>query len=685
MEFVIKQTSNRVEPVVSNHASGASDPTRTIPISIPITITSPAKFNIKDLLEQSRLKRLEDAKHAKPERSAEQIFTGAKLSLAASLRKVDGDQDGLRGQLSSKTATASIDDLRTKNDARLPAHSNGEATPTVSDIPFVSLPEAKRSDEHEPDDSQLAAIEGLAEEQYGCLIGAAGTGKTFTLKKLLKRIEGDIPTVVIEHEKEDGTVEKRHRLSIRFLAFTGRAVQQMKRQLDANLHQYAGTIHGEKGLAFVPEYYDVVEENIAKTKMRFVPTFNSYNRMPAAYYNFDESGMLAVDLWNKCWAAMPKGARVFFIGDINQLPPVYGRSILGFAMDKWPTFELTTVHRQALDNPIIFNAHQILKGLQLKNFPGQFRLNDIKTDSGTQAQIMFLNQIKQMHKAKLFDPFRDAIIVGYNIGYTGQDMLNSILAPYFNPDLGRDGDGVTGKRISIQTGISRVAYAVGDKVMLTSNDKQSGLTNGQTGRIVNININGMYRNSDAVISQLDLEKMKTIEIDHGTIDFSKLTKDSDNGVNNPAEEEAKPEDESSSQRQSSHIVTVNFDGKEFTFNTAGQFRRLSMAYVITCHKSQGGEYPTVIILCHSSQHRLLSREWFYTAVTRAQQRVLVVYNSKGIMGALNTQRIKGRTLEEKIKSFIESSKAIPGLENQNESLIPVLPDRRKVERYASHI
>lgn len=659
MEFVMKQVAERGEASLPNSPQIPTIVKTPNPSSNnvePQSNGAPVKLSIKDLLEQSRLKREKEK-----ERSAAQLFGDVKNSVGATLKKAHGDQNALRTQIGERLSTP----------------SNQSSTSAVSDIPFVTLPEAKRADEAEPDDSQKAAIEGLAQEQYGCLIGAAGTGKTFTLKKLLKRIEGDIPTVVIEHEKDDGSVDVSHRLSIRFLAFTGRAVQQMKRQLPVELHKYSGTIHGEKGLAFVPEFFEVMEENISKSKMRFVPTFNEYNRMPAMYYNFDETGMLDVPLWNKCWVAMPSNARVFFIGDINQLPPVYGKSILGFAMDKWPTFELTTVHRQALDNPIIFNAHQILKGVALKDFPGQFKLNDIKTDSGTGAQVAFLHQIKSMYQKKLFDPFRDAIIVGYNKGYVGQDMLNSILAPYFNPDIG---DGVTGKRISIQTGISRVNYAVGDKVMLLANDKQTGLTNGQTGRIASIGINGMYRNTDAVISQLDLEKMKTLDISHmDDIDFSKITKDSDDKSIDSEEDAPEKEDEQTAgQRQSSHIVTVNFDDKEYSFNTAGQFRRLSMAYVITCHKSQGGEYPTVIILCHSSQHRLLSREWFYTAVTRAQQRVLVVYNSKGIIKALNTQRIKGRTLKEKIASFIESNKVLPGLENQDEKLIPILPDARKV-------
>jgi len=545
---------------------------------------------------------------------------------------------------------------------------------------FISLPDTlpSRKDDAAPDDSQAKAILELSSEYYGCLIGAAGTGKTFTLKKLLKKIEEDIPSYYIEDPQ---TNTKYLALSIRFLAFTGRAVQQMKRQLPRELHKYCGTIHGELGLRYMPvyeEYFDE-KENRVKTKMRFEPTYHRGNKMPAMYYFFDETGMLACDLWNKLMDAMPSGARVFFVGDINQLPPVYGRSVLGFGMQKWPTFELTTVHRQALDNPIIANAHKILQGVAPQNYPGQFRLvstlelaKSLKIkdhpDGSTAAQQGFLAMIKKMYVEKLFDPFRDAIITAYNDGNCGQNTLNTILAPYFNPPDKSTGQGV---RIAIQTGIARVNYALGDKVMLHANDKQTGLTNGQTGKIVGINVNGMYKNTGETVTLAQLEKHKNVEIDD--IDFG-----ANHGKDQEAEEaeQSKEESEASaSQRQSSHIVTVDFDGKEVSFSTAGQFRKLSLAYVITCHKSQGGEYPTVIILAHSSQHKLLSREWLYTAVTRAQERVCIIYNSRGLMQALNTQRIKGRTLAEKIQSFQESTKVLPGMEDNQ--IRPNLPDRKK--------
>jgi hypothetical protein len=121
-------------------------------------------------------------------------------------------------------------------------------------------------------------------------------------------------------------------------------------------------------------------------------------------------------------------------------------------------------------------------------------------------------------------------------------------------------------------------------------------------------------------------------------------------------------------RASSHIITVNFgetlDGNEIIepFNTVGQVNSLMMAYAITCHKSQGGEYPTVVIMVHSANHKLLYREWLYTAITRARCKVIILYNNKGLSQALRRQKIKGKTLKEKAKEFIEWQGAGLGVE-----------------------
>ena len=122
----------------------------------------------------------------------------------------------------------------------------------------------------------------------------------------------------------------------------------MKRALPVEYHGLCQTIHAFLG--YMPtkeEYYDE-SDDVWKEKLVFRPTFTKENPLPHAAVFMDEGGMTPVYLWNQLFEACPK-ARFTLIGDINQLPPVQGKSVLGFAMCKWPTCELLKIHRQAAD------------------------------------------------------------------------------------------------------------------------------------------------------------------------------------------------------------------------------------------------------------------------------------------------------------------------------------------------
>jgi exodeoxyribonuclease V alpha subunit len=111
------------------------------------------------------------------------------------------------------------------------------------------------------------------------------------------------------------------------------------------------------------------------------------------------------------------------------------------------------------------------------------------------------------------------------------------------------------------------------------------------------------------------------------------------------------------QRASSHVVTAVFNNGtedlEVTFSTAGQYRTLCHAYAMTCHKMQGSEARTVVIVCHSANARMLTREWLYTAATRAKFRVVILANDRGLQKAIQRQEIKGKTIADKIKTYTQ--------------------------------
>lgn len=524
--------------------------------------------------------------------------------------------------------------------------------------------------EMEFDQSQEDARKGILSERYSCLIGKAGTGKTKTLQDLLNDLRGELGMVDFKERQKDGTILNVRKLSIVFCSFMGRAVEQMKLKLPAEYHNVCGTIHGDKVLAFQPEWYDDFdEEGNPKEKMRFVPMYNEYNKLPYDVYVIDETGMLAVELFNMLFAAMLPHAKIILVGDINQIPPVYGRSILGYAMAKWPTFELTTIHRQAANNPIIANAHRVLDGAPPMPVKGKFDMDDLKDAGSNSTQDRMIAILRYLHRKGDFNPMTDTAIVPHNVGALGKDQLNELILPFFNPHNPQH------PRTLIRTGISTVHFAINDKIMMLTNDKSNGLTNGQIGRVVNISLNGKYKNIAGMVAQSDLEKNKKVHISEDT-EFNLEVEDMDRTYST---EGVKKENELS-QRQSSHIVTADFGSSttpyEVTFSNAGQFRAITHAYVITCHKSQGGEYPTVVILVHSANNVSLSREWIYTAITRARNRVVLVFNQRGLSQCLNRQRIKGNTLQEKIQSFIKISEEDSKNEN---AIIPMLPDARKMK------
>ncbi len=505
------------------------------------------------------------------------------------------------------------------------------------------------------DESQLAALDGIRRQKYACLIGAAGTGKTTVTKQLVFEIEQTVSTIDLNRARLHQTDEKDLNVAIAFCAFTGRAVQQMKKALPREYHPMCHTIHATLG--YSPErepYYDEAKK-IWKEKLVFRPTFTAQNKLPYECIVIDEGGMVPINLWNELKAALIDKCRVIIIGDINQLPPVQGRSVLGFAMIRWPTYTLEKIHRQAADNPIIANAHNILQGLFPKKDKRKFAM--MQLDGGSiKAFNQTIGVVQQLHKRGLFDPFRDALIVPQNKGALGQVLLNERLVHYFNPPTKTDEGAIINKRHVITAGYNHVTYAVGDKVMLLQNDRERGLTNGMTGKVVDIAPNGQF-SGDRSSHNVD-EKFT------GTLNVEDI-------ANMEIDEDLNQKEEDENQRQASHIMTVRFggadEGLEVPFSTAGQFKKVCIAYAFTCHKSQGGEYPTVVIMLHSTNIRMLTREWLYTAVTRAQERVILLSNDRGLAQAIYTQRIKGKTVREKAEQFL-------ALQDKTDTKLPDLPE-----------
>lgn len=469
------------------------------------------------------------------------------------------------------------------------------------------------------DPSQQAAVDGLVAQRYGCIIGAAGTGKTTTVKAIVSRLLATVSD-----------------LTITFVAFTGRAVQQIKRALPSEMQEYCDTIHGLLEYAPEPEERDDGKGGYKIVRV-FKPRRTEFNPLTQNVIIVDEGGMVPPYLWNNIFKALARGARVYLLGDINQLPPVQGRSVLGFAMLSWPTFELARIHRTGEDD-IVTGAWDILHG-KMPKASGCAALLRVSTNS-IEANQHLRAAVQKLHKSGQFDPMQDAIIVPQNVGTIGQEELNRALTPYFNPPQRVNGV-IVNPRTIVTAGSTHRAFATGDKIMVTQNDREQGLTNGMIGIIVSITVNANYKGETiGALTAADLQ-------DSG--DFS-LDGMHEMNVNGESEEEIGERD-----RQASHIVTIRFQNvdDDIEFSTAGAINTLKHAYAFTCHKAQGGEYRNVVILVHSANSTMLCREWLYTAWTRAKERVILVYNPRGIEQSLNNQRITGNNLAEKAAKFNE--------------------------------
>jgi len=382
-----------------------------------------------------------------------------------------------------------------------------------------------------PDPSQVHAVHTLAHQQYGCMIGAAGTGKTTTTRMLLHvLLNGDFAAGIeplrisevdmsqyhkqedLDEESEDAREAREEAMeraahsrvpSIALCAFTGQATQVLRKNMPGPWKANCMTIHSM--LAFKPAKY---EKPDGSEGWRFEPTYTKYLRMPWDVIVVDEASMVNLELWHMVLDAAKPGCRFYFIGDLNQLPPPIGMGILGFALAKWPVCELTVVHRQSDEaaNKIIDTAHAILNGKfdEVVKFDDTKNLNwrvigyeiDHQVHKAHDQVIAIANGLSKKRLDKsvdpdesvVYDPFRDRIMVpmnGFNTedaGHLlGQHPLNQALSQLFtDPSV---------PRIIIDCQRGTKKFAIGYRVMATKNEPPMALnriTNGLTGRILDI-------------------------------------------------------------------------------------------------------------------------------------------------------------------------------------------------------
>lgn len=570
-----------------------------------------------------------------------------KAAAAAAAQKTASDAQTSRGLLFGSGVTQKLGAKVAREFDAAQDQKHFMAIPTADELDALTvsrIPSTLTAANIVLDETQQAAVDGLANQQFGCIIGKAGTGKTTTIKALIARIMAENPGIAME--------------DIIFCSFTGRAVQQIKRTLPQEWHARCDTIHGV--LEYAPEMVEIDTDDGVEIRKLFIPHRTKLLPLTAKIIVTDEGGMTPIDLWNNLMDATPSNCRVYILGDIYQLPPVHGRSILGFAMLHWPTYELGSIHRTS-ENSLIDGAWDIMNGKWPSAVEGKVIMHKID-DGSSRAYMEIIAAVQHMTKLDVFHGLRDGIITPTNKHQLGQETLNERLCSFFNPP--REVQGITvNPRTIVTCGFTHKSLAVGDKVMATENDRDAGITNGMVGVIESIVPNAAFK-GESIDTLATAHSLDTFELDlSGMHDM--LTQIEQDEVESAADKRS---------RQASHVVTVRFQNMQepMSFSSAGAINSLNHAYAFTCHKAQGGEYPVVVIVLHSANLSMLTREWLYTAWTRAQEKVILLYNSRGLTQALNRQIIKGQTLHEKAKEFIAvQDAALKGAE----VTLPNLPQR----------
>lgn len=527
------------------------------------------------------------------------------------------------------------------------------------------------------DASQIAAIDKLKSIQRGSIMGAAGTGKTTIMRYL-------VHALIYEADIVESTQD------LAFVSFTGTASQVMRSNLPEWLSSRCMTIHGL--LEYAPD--ESMEEDDfgnMERKFRFRPRRTKHNKLPTKILFIDESSMVSTQLMDELNDALVDDARVYFIGDINQLAPYTGSSAFGFALAQYEVGELTTIHRQSDPNAqgIIDAAHAVLQG---QNPVPQDSATDLaRFNSGMWAVWGFELNTKAMTAAQqiatllsrfagyrlsngdvLYNPHRDRIVTpgnGYNPDTTEaclqQFPLNEALAPYFDPPSQEH------PLTIIDAGMEQKKFAVGFRVMATKNeglDITDRVTNGMLGRIVAIERNLLWNGDWNLVGDAALVsayKQATIDKLLGKADSLHTTGQLDS-VTAELAVVAASEDKLAKIREqltakeatgrlaglASHTVEIQFEnGATRRFTSMAQVGSLQLAYATTVAKSQGAQHETVVVVVHHASERLLNRETLYTAITRARRRVILLYTKQGIARALAKQQIKGATLPEKIERY----------------------------------
>lgn len=299
---------------------------------------------------------------------------------------------------------------------------------------------------------------------------------------------------------------------------------------------------------------------------------NEQNPLDADAIIIDEMSMVDMYLMYSLLKAVAVGTRLVLVGDVNQLPSVGPGNVLKDIIDShcFNVVMLKKVFRQATFSDIIMNAHKINDGemISLDNKSKDFLF--VKRQEANAV----INAIITLAKEKLpkyvnADVFEVQVLTPMRKGALGVANLNKVLQSFINPPEDKKRERVSGE----------ITFREGDKVMQIKNNYQIAWEiRGARGLVVEQGM-GVFNGDIGIIKNINIF-METVE--------------------------------------------VQFDDGKFVTYSFKQLEELELAYAVTIHKSQGSEYPAVILPLLTGPKMLMTRNLLYTAVTRAKKCVTIV-------------------------------------------------------------
>ncbi|GDY42883.1 SF1B family DNA helicase RecD2 [Streptomyces antimycoticus] len=379
---------------------------------------------------------------------------------------------------------------------------------------------------------QRHAVRLALTEKVAVLTGGPGCGKSFTVRSVVELARAKKAKVVLA-------------------APTGRAAKRLSELTGAE----ASTVH-----------------RLLELKPGGDAAYDRDRPLDADLVVVDEASMLDLLLANKLVKAVPPGAHLLFVGDVDQLPSVGAGEVLRDLLapgSPVPAVRLTRIFRQAQQSGVVTNAHRINEGVP----PVTQGLSDFflfVEDDTEEAGRLTVDVAARRIPAKFgLDPRRDVqVLAPMHRGPAGAGTLNGLLQQAITPARPDLAERRFGGRV----------FRVGDKVTQIRNNYEKGA-------------NGVFNGTVGVVTSLDTDEQRlTVRTD---------------------------EDEE---------VPYDFD----------ELDELAHAYAVTIHRSQGSEYPAVVIPVTTGAWMMLQRNLLYTAVTRAKRLVVLVGSRRALGQAVRT-------------------------------------------------